>query len=284
MTASAVSSVNSSLAIRTPPNIRLQLRADPIWPLALAREKECEFAPAHLFGDVSERCERIAVAHRVRIAARRQVKPDAVCTPDLDARVDDFEHQPRAVLDWAAVGVGAKIRAVLQELVEEIAVGAVDFDAVEPCALGVLGAAAIFGNDAGNFAEIERARHDVVAHRAHQADVAFRRDGAGRDRQCASEIVGMRDASDMPELQEDGPTCRVHGFRDALPARDLFLRPDARRIGIADAHRPTPTSPPTTSARRTLAGHNTRASNHSARVRRSNGSASAEPARCGSEA
>jgi hypothetical protein len=39
--------------------------------------------------------------------------------------------QARAVLDRAAVGVGALVASVLQELVEQIAVGAVDLDAVD---------------------------------------------------------------------------------------------------------------------------------------------------------
>ena len=50
----------------------------------------------------------------------------------------DFEHQTRAVLDRAAIGTGALVGAVAQEFVEQIAVGAVDFHAVEAGGLGIL--------------------------------------------------------------------------------------------------------------------------------------------------
>ena len=41
----------------------------------------------------------------------------------------------------------------------------------------------------------------------------------------------------MPKLHEDPAASGVHGFGDELPARDLFLRPDARRRGVTDALR-----------------------------------------------
>ena len=49
-----------------------------------------------------------------------------------------FEHEAGAVFDGAAVLVGALVGAVLEELIEEVAVGAVEFDAVETGGLGVL--------------------------------------------------------------------------------------------------------------------------------------------------
>ena len=73
--------------------------------------------------------------------------------PDRDDGVRHFQHQPGAVLDRAAVGVGALVAAVLQELVEQIAVGAMHLDAVEAGGLGVLGALAIGLDDAGDFVE-----------------------------------------------------------------------------------------------------------------------------------
>ncbi|MEJ1969713.1 MAG: hypothetical protein WDN03_13925 [Rhizomicrobium sp.] len=41
----------------------------------------------------------------------------------------------------------------------------------------------------------------------------------------------------MPELQEDMAAFLVDGVHDGLPAFGLFVGPDARRVGIADAHR-----------------------------------------------
>ncbi|KAL7278756.1 hypothetical protein ACG7TL_007763 [Trametes sanguinea] len=49
-----------------------------------------------------------------------------------DDRVDRFEREPAAVLDRPAVLVRPVVGGVLKELVEEVTVGAVNFDAVEP--------------------------------------------------------------------------------------------------------------------------------------------------------
>ena len=43
----------------------------------------------------------------------------------------------------------------------------------------------------------------------------------------------MRDAADMPELQEDPPALGVHGVGDLAPAVDLRLGVDAGRVLIA---------------------------------------------------
>jgi len=59
------------------------------------------------------------------------VHADAAGAEDGDGGVGALEHEAGAVLDGAAVLVGAVVRAVLEKLVEEIAVGSVKFDAVE---------------------------------------------------------------------------------------------------------------------------------------------------------
>jgi hypothetical protein len=79
------------------------------------------------------------------------VHADAVRAPHVDAGVGHFQHQARAVFDRAAVGVGALVGAVLQELVEQVAVGAVDLDAVEAGQLGVFRALAVGRDDARDF-------------------------------------------------------------------------------------------------------------------------------------
>jgi hypothetical protein len=173
----------------------------------------------------------------VRVRARREVHADAVRAPHVDTRVRHFEQQARTVFDRAAVEVGALVRAVLQELVEQIAVRAVHFDAVEARAFGVFRALPVSRDDAGDFVEIERTRRDVGALRTHEAHVAGRRDRARRDRQFAVEENRVRHTADVPQLQEDLAARVMHGFRHELPAFDLLVRPDARGIRVADALR-----------------------------------------------
>ena len=67
----------------------------------------------------------------MRIAPRREVHAHAARAPDGDRRVGDLEHQACTILDRSAVFIGPMIGAILQELVEQIAVGPVDLDAIE---------------------------------------------------------------------------------------------------------------------------------------------------------
>jgi len=77
---------------------------------------------------------------------------NAPLAPDVDDGVCDFEEQAGAVLDGAAVLVGAVVRTVFKKLVEQVAVGGVDLDAIESGGLGVLRALHIVGDDAGSSA------------------------------------------------------------------------------------------------------------------------------------
>src|SRR3546814_6788354 len=74
-----------------------------------------------------------------------------------DQRLGHFAEQADAVFDRAAIIVVAQIAAIAQELVDQIAVGAVQLDAVEAGALRIFRRLGIIGDDARDFAELERA-------------------------------------------------------------------------------------------------------------------------------
>ena len=103
---------------------------------------------------------------------------------------------------------------VLQELVEQIAIGAMNFDAVEAGGLGILSALLIGGDDAGNFLRLQRPRGDIFLFRPHQRDMPFGPDGAGRHRRRAVQENGIGNASDMPKLQQHAPACAMHRLGD----------------------------------------------------------------------
>ena len=71
--------------------------------------------------------------------------------------LDDLQQQACAVLDGAAIWVGAVIGAVLEELVDEVAIRAMQLDAVETGSLGPLSRAAIVLDDAVDFRRLKRA-------------------------------------------------------------------------------------------------------------------------------
>ena len=132
----------------------------------------------------------------------------------------DLQHQPRAVLDRAAIGVGALVGAVLGELLEQIAVGTVDFDAVEAGLQCILRGALEVVDDAWNFGELERTGFGDVGEGAVDEGLALGADRARRHRGCAVGLeVDMRDAADMPELDED--------LAAALMDRSVTLRQPA---------------------------------------------------------
>lgn len=80
-------------------------------------------------------------------APRRDAVADTVGADSLDAGIRDFESKSCPVFDASTVCVGAVVGDVLEELVGQIAVGAVDLDTVKASLVhGVGGSLAIQGN------------------------------------------------------------------------------------------------------------------------------------------
>src|SRR5215471_17189445 len=90
-------------------------------------------ARRQLLNRSGEQTDRVAVAYNVIRSPRRKTNTDAFRTPDADRSVGDLEQEARAIFDGTAVVVGALVGAVLKKLIGKIAVGAVNFDSVEPC-------------------------------------------------------------------------------------------------------------------------------------------------------
>jgi hypothetical protein len=117
----------------------------------------------------------------------------------------------------------------------------VDFDAVESdlhrVACGLLECL----DDAWNFACFQRARrlvgHDLAVG-GHGPQLLRNRDRRRRHRQHAARLKRrVRDAADMPELQEDRPALGVDRIDDLAPTLDLLLGIDAGHAGAAKAGR-----------------------------------------------
>ena len=90
---------------------------------------------------VAEGRGRVAVPHRPVGAARRDADADPVGAPHGHGGFRDLEQEASAVLDRAAVLIGTLVGPVLQGLIGQIAVRAVDLDAVETRLKRPLGAA-----------------------------------------------------------------------------------------------------------------------------------------------
>ena len=109
----------------------------------------------------------------MRVGARRKMHADPPRTPYGDDGVGHFEQEAGAILERAAIAIVALVRAVVQKLVEQIAVRAVDLDAVEAGRLGVLGASAVGLDDVRKLLGLERPGRDISALRAQKLTLPF---------------------------------------------------------------------------------------------------------------
>ena len=185
---------------------------------------------------VTEGLGRVGVGHVIEHATGRETDAHAIGAPDGDARISDLEGQAGAGGEGIAVAVGAGVGAAAQELVEEVTVGVMDLDAVEAGFLGEAGALDVFGDDAGDLFDVQGTGDDVVGHLLAGPDLALRLDGGRGDGEFAIRlVVRVRDAADVPELQEDAAALGVHGGGDLLPAGDLFVGVDTRGVRVAMA-------------------------------------------------
>jgi hypothetical protein len=141
--------------------------------------------------------------------------------------------------DRAAIRIAALVGGGLQELVDQVAVGAVDLHAVEAafaqCDTGRTG---VVGHDAGNLVDAQRARHrGRLEHGlavAHQHRLGLGCDRRRRHRRAAAGLqLVVRHAADMPELHHDAAPGGVHRVGHAAPAAQLFGRVQPRHVGIA---------------------------------------------------
>jgi hypothetical protein len=147
----------------------------------------------------------------------------------------DFEQQPRAVFDRAAVGVGPMIGAIAKEGVEQISVGAVQFHAVEAGVQGPHRGKTEIGDDAGNFYEVERTRRRAIDEAlTGDESLGVGLNGRRANRRLAVFLeAGVRHPTRVPQLYDDGPALGMHRVSNLSPAGDLRVAIAAGRAGVA---------------------------------------------------
>src|SRR6185437_13194031 len=79
---------------------------------------------------------RVAVGNVVEWIGRRQSHADAVAAPLGDQSLGRLDQEAGSIDRAAAITIGSLVGLVAQELVDQIAVGAVQFDAIEAGAFG----------------------------------------------------------------------------------------------------------------------------------------------------
>jgi len=102
----------------------------------------------------------------------------AICAPDRDGGIRHIQHQTSAIFDGATVIIRPFVCAILQKLIEQIAVRAVQFHAIKSGTLGVYCTFSIGLNDARDFVPFQGPGRDVWLHRAEQTDMSSRSNSA----------------------------------------------------------------------------------------------------------
>src|SRR5579859_2358631 len=107
------------------------------------------------FGDIIKCCGGIAVRHAVPFSTRSNTHGDAIVAPYRGDGMNDLHQQTSAVFRRTTIAVDALVGTVLQELIDQIAVGGVQFDTVKTGCPGTLRTLAEFFDNAGYFTDIK---------------------------------------------------------------------------------------------------------------------------------
>jgi len=194
---------------------------------------QVDVAETELFGlgnHVGKLRDRVPHAHTLEGAPGAQTESDALGADGIAYGPHDLVDKTRAVLDAAAVLVGADVADVLREAIDKIAVRAVELDAVETRADSVLRRSREVVHDPLYLVGRQSPRHGsglVVRYgaRGHQLNAL----GLGS--------LWVRGTANMNQLTDDEAAVTVHLIGDGLPRRHLVVSPDARCIGEATSAR-----------------------------------------------
>ena len=117
--------------------------------------------------------------HILRIAARRQMHAHALGLPNRDHRIGDLEHESGAVFNRSAICVGTMIGPVLQELIEQVAIGPVYLHTVKASKFCVLRSFAEGLDDTRNFRRLKCAWRHIIGNWTHHAHMPLGRIALG---------------------------------------------------------------------------------------------------------
>ena len=115
-----------------------QLRHETVRSESFTSEDEGDLPTIQFARDMAKGCGTIRVAHRCASARGARCTPDTTVPPLRDHGINRFKQQARAILYGATIIVITHVAAILQELIEQIAVRCVELHAVETRQLRIL--------------------------------------------------------------------------------------------------------------------------------------------------
>jgi hypothetical protein len=167
----------------------------------------------------------------LRLTIGGEADGGAVCADFARDGGCDFAQQADAILNCATIIVVTEIGIVAQELIEQIAIGAVDLDPVETGGHRVTRGVYVVADQARNFVESQRAGLDIILLAFDRVGITRRFRGGRGDRLRAAQKVRMDKAAHMPQLQDDTAIGLMNRIGNGLPCLDLLGRPDTGGSG-----------------------------------------------------
>jgi hypothetical protein len=125
-----------------------------------------------------------------------------------------LEKEACSVYMTAAVVIGTGIRAVSEELVNEIAVGGVDLNTIESGRDCIYGSILEVLHDCIDLINGQSMRSDGFLETRGRVGTVIRVYCGGCHRQHAAVEIGVRNATNMPDLQEDMAAFFMHRLGD----------------------------------------------------------------------
>ena len=103
-------------------------------------------------GEPGNQTDRITVLHALEAVEGAQSNTDVLGTEHSGYGFNHLQQKSGAIFDRATVGAFSMVGAITQELVQQIAVGAMNLNTVKAGALGILGGGAETVDDGRDFA------------------------------------------------------------------------------------------------------------------------------------
>src|SRR5450631_843182 len=170
----------------------------------------------------------------MKIGSGRQMHANPIRAPHRDCGVGRLQQKAGAVLDRTAIAVGALVGAVLQKLVEQVAVGAMKLYAIKAGGLRELRGLPKRFHDIFDFELGQGAGRDEWTFGAEQAHMAIGGNWTWTDRAPALVEDRVGNPAGMPDLHKDPATGPLDYLRYRFPSGGLLLTPNPGHTLITD--------------------------------------------------
>mmetsp|Transcript_2295 Transcript_2295/g.3483 ORF Transcript_2295/g.3483 Transcript_2295/m.3483 type:complete len:236 (+) Transcript_2295:763-1470(+) len=199
-----------------------------------------EVEGVELLDHVTKGLIRLFIGAVEEIVEGAEANADPISAYGVDDGLDYLQAEARAVLDGPAVRVRTLVGRTLEELVDQVAVGSVDFDAVEPGFNRVLGGLCEIRNKTLDLLDSQGAGSGVVDGTLGSVHLVILTgadgDSGGSDGvNVAGLVLGMGGTTHVPNLAVDVGALLVDGLGDRLPGFDLLGGENAGGAGVAEA-------------------------------------------------